>query len=428
MQESFLHFIWRYQYFDKSHLRTTCGKRLTVLDPGVLNTNAGPDFSQARIKLDELEWMGMIEIHVKSSQWFQHNHQKDPAYDQVMLHVVWKDNQPVSRKNGTDIPTLELLGRIASGSLLRHRKLIQGEHKIGCHSQFNRAHHHQLEAMMDHSLKARLLGKQRAALQQIKSTNYDWDQGVYRILGRNFGFKINAEPFESLIKAVPLWIAKKLSSRVSLLEALYFGQGGFLKGPCNDRYFWRLQKDYDYLLKMFPKMPSAVKTHQWKYLRLRPSNFPATRVAQFVQLIHLHRYRFSHYRSLQDWSDLTSLFDVQVSKYWQSHYQFSKESSKRVYKIGQASIHNIAINTVIPVLLAYHKYHEQDEHHGQVVSWLKSLPAEENSLTRYWKANGYKVSSAYQSQALLALNENYCEMKLCLSCDIGLALMKGRAK
>ena len=427
MQESFLHFIWKNQYFDKRQLTTVTGQQVQILHPGIINENAGPDFLQARVVLDQTEWRGAIEIHVKASLWYQHHHHQDTAYRQVILHVVWKQDRTVFRSDGKSIPTLELKQRIDHNLLIRHQRLLTTSDTVPCHHQLSGHHQSLLEEMMGFALGTRLEVKCQQVLDILAMEGHHWDAVSYRLLGRNFGFCINAEPFEELVKAVPLSVVHKVGHNMKQLEALYFGQAGFLDVTITDRYFQSLKREYQYLLRLFPGLSQPLKKAQWKFLRLRPANFPTLRIAQFCGLIHAQGYRFWQFREVGRREDLYKLLEVSTSDYWRHHYNFGKKWPKQGGYLGRSSKINILINTVMPLRMA-HSHYQGERFKEQAMEFLKSLPIESNRIVRYWKERGFKVTSAYHSQAILALHQYYCTAKMCMHCKIGKSIIAGSAR
>ena len=424
MQESFLHFVWQYQYFNRPNLRTDNGLGLQVLHPGIHNHHAGPDFLEARILIDGMEWRGAVEIHVLASQWYEHGHQWDAAYQQVILHVVWKSNRRVADKEGRVIPTLEICDKLNPKLFLRHRRLFANTIPIPCHHQLTEKHHALLQEMLPTALAPRLKTKCQQVLQLLESENHHWDAVLYRVLGRNFGFKINTDSFEQLVKLVPLQLVKRIWNRPLQLEALYFGQAGFLQVEMNDRYYQLLKKEYAYLRHLCPDLGAPMNKARWKFLRLRPANFPSLRIAQFSQLMHQQGYQFGAIREAHGWEEIKTLLQVKCSDYWQLHYQFGKKGGKTPAHMGRESMINLVINSVIPMKMAYQKSLGKD-YLQFAQEYLKSLPAENNRIIRYWKDKGFKVNSAYCSQALLALYDQFCLQKRCMHCSIGTSLIRG---
>ncbi len=427
MKEEFLNFIWKHQYFDKKRLETYQGEVLQVLNPGQINVNSGPDFSNARIKLGRTSWAGPTEIHVRSSDWYLHQHHKNPAFDQVVLHVVWVNNANAKTSNGREIPTLELKDRVKTDLLLRHQKLRKGNSRVPCEPQFDRIPDSSFQRMLDQMACQRLKRKSREVVASLDRHNYDWDQVTYLALGKNFGFHLNTAAFETLVSVVPLPIVRKMRSGIVQLEALFFGQAGFLQRVTGDAYYLRLQKEYEFIKKKYSFKPGLMKKEMWKYLRLRPSNFPSLRIAQFVSMMHLEGFRFSDIREAVTAGQFTEKV-VKPSSYWDDHYDFGKKWGVGRSTLGLSSRENLVINTVAPLLVAYANYTGQPEFHARAIEMMKEIPPEQNRIVAYWKEKGFGVSSAYYSQALIELNNQYCNLRKCLDCFIGQSLLAGVPK
>ena len=422
MKEEFLSFIWRHQYFDKTGLSTEQGDKLQVLDPGAVNGNAGPDFSQARISIDGTEWIGSVEIHVRSSDWYLHHHHLDPNYDQVILHVVWTNNKIVRNFRGVEIPTLTLDNRVARSLLINHQKLDYSSAKIPCEPLSAHIDKQILRKMMDKTFKERMERRTSNIMELIRKNSGDWDQVSYLLFGRNFGFHVNSTPFSMLVQSIPLAIVRKVASNIFQLEALFFGRAGLLGLTMNDSYYCRLQSEYQFLTNKY-SLPSAILSGRlWKYLRLRPSNFPALRIAQFASFVHLKGYRFSQIRELRD-VKYYFLNRLKPSSYWRSHYDFGKSGGSGG-TLGKSSCHNLLINTAVPLLMAYAKFCSQPELHQQALQLISQLPPEHNGSLVYWKDTRIGLTSAVDTQALLELYNQYCLQKNCLNCEVGSSLLR----
>ena len=379
---------------------------------------------EARILVEGIECAGAVEIHVKSSQWYEHGHQEDPAYQQVMLHVVWKENKKALDYHGRHIPTVEICDKLLPSVLLRHRRLFSNAAPIPCHNLLSKKQQELLHAMISHALKPRLQSKCQQVLDLLSLEENHWDVTLYKVLGRNFGFKINTEGFEHLVKLVPLTLVKKLWSKPLQLEALYFGQAGYLQEDIKDPYYQLLKREFAYLRHVFPKLSVPMERSRWKFLRLRPANFPTVRIAQFSQLMHKQGYRFGTVREIHSWGEIQSLLAVDCSPYWQHHYQFARKRRQQRSRLGKDSIINLVINSLIPIKMAYQLMLGRDGlEYAQ--NFLRLLPAENNRIIRYWKDKGFKVNSAYHSQGLLALYDGYCQRKKCMQCQIGTSLISG---
>ncbi len=423
MQEAFLHFVWQYQYFDKTDLRTTEGEMIEVFDQGFLQTDAGPDFSQCRIKIAEIQWSGNVEIHTKSSAWMQHHHDEDKAYDNVVLHVVWDHDRDIHRTDSTILPVLVLRDRVDSSLITRYKKLINQPHQILCQAQYNQIDTLTKLSMWDKALMNRLERKATEAIDLYQKLDNNWEEVAYRLLCRNFGFKINAEAFVLLAKSIPLKYTHKHANNWTQVEALLFGQAGFLDSEHGDDYYLRLRSEHLFLAKKYQLESLKMNEHQWKFLRLRPANFPTLRIAQLAVILVNLKNVFSTILNTTSFDQLNRLLSQPTSEYWNTHYHFGKQSEKSKKKIGKSSVENIIINTVVPVLVAYGKLHQEQQYIDRAVDFLQQLKPEANRITRQWKSIGQPIKSAFDSQAGIELYNEYCLRKKCLSCNMGVHLL-----
>lgn len=426
MTESFLHYIWQFQYLDRSDLRTTDGDAIQVFHPGHRNPHAGPDFTDARIKIGDLEWRGCVELHIQSSGWMAHQHQYDAAYEPVVLHVVWENDQPVTRSDGSNMPTLELKGRVDELLWKQYRSLITSPEIIPCSYSIQKVQEPIRTSMQERALTERLEKKARAFIEILNRCQNNWEEATYRLLGRNFGFKVNADAFAQLTTAVPLKILLRHADRPLQVEALLFGMAGFLddiKRP--DDYVRELIREFDLLQHKYGLAGKKMHVAQWRFMRLRPANFPTLRMAQFAAFVVATPNLFSAILETENAKDLISLFRVRQSDYWQKHYHFAKKAN-RVPFLGRSSMQMLVINTAVPVLAAYALEHDAYNYMDRAVAILHKLPAEQHNITRNWSALGWKVQTAFDSQSLLELYQSYCQKRRCLECQVGAALVKPR--
>jgi hypothetical protein len=424
MNESFLHYIWQFQYFDKTDLQTQEGESLSIFKTGVLNTNAGPDFSQAKVKIGTIEWVGNVEIHTKASEWINHKHTSDKAYENVILHVVWENDAEIKRIDGSVIPTIELKGRVDESLIKEYKKLINSPSSIPCEKSFPTVSDLIKFSMLDQAIMQRLESKAEIVNQLLKSNNTDWEETAYQVLLKNFGFKINAEPFLQLAKALPYKIIQKHSSNLQQIEALLFGQAGMLETKTKDEYISLLYREYEFLSKKYPIYESRLNPAQWKFLRLRPANFPTLRIAQLASILYSQKNLLSTFIETDSYPKLLNVFAASPSAYWQSHYHFAKKSKGFVHNLGESSRQNILINSVVPLLVAYSKAKDDSRLMERGVEILQHLPAEVNKITKLWAGLGISVKSAFDSQALIEQYNNLCQKRQCLNCAVGASLLK----
>ncbi len=423
MQESFLHYIWQFQYFDKKDLRTSMGEKLEIFLTGTLNGDSGPDFSNAKIKIGEIDWAGSVEIHTKSSYWYDHGHDSDPSYDNVILHVVWSDDKEVHRNDKTLIPTLVLEHKVDHTLILRYKKLVENPSTIPCEKLFADVSDVVKHSMLDKALMQRLETRADQIIQVLKATNHDWEEVTYQLMARNFGFKINHDSFFQLANSVQRKIILKHGDNLDQVEALLFGQAGFLDFGIKDEYFKNLQREYKILSSKYGLANQKLAKANWKFMRLRPANFPTIRIAQFSSLYCRHQNLFSKIIESQTEEQLRSLFDISTSAYWHNHYRFGRKTARSISKMGKESIDNLIINTVAPLLVAYGKLQDDQALVDRAIGFLHHVPAEKNRITKTWASVGYVAKDAFDSQALIELNNNFCLKRNCLNCNIGVAIL-----
>jgi len=424
--ESFLHYIWQFQYLSKTALLTTMGQEISVFHPGQRNPHSGPDFSNARVRIGEIEWMGSVEIHIHSSGWLEHHHNTDPTYDNVILHVVWKNDKTVTRSDGSDMPTLELKDRVSESLLIHYNSLMHNPEEIPCGSRLDGINTISKLSMLDKVLTERLESKAQLVLKVLQRNNNDWEETAYQMILKNFGFKVNTEPFQQLAQSVSYKFLLRHADQWLQVEALLFGQAGFLEENSADQYYRALQREYKLLSQKYQLTGKKVSKTQWRFLRLRPANFPTLRIAQFASLIHHRKNFFSSILSESTNKGLRTFFSVQQSAYWMRHYSFFREQPEDVTILGELSIDNIIINSVVPVLAAYGKSRDDDMYVDRAVRILQQMHPESNMIIRHWNSLGLSARTAFDSQGLLHLYNNYCLKRRCLDCNIGASLINPR--
>lgn len=424
MTESFLHYIWQLQYFQKDDLKTSSGENVSVFHPGSRNTDAGPDFSNARIKIDELEWRGSVEIHIKASGWNDHKHSTDEAYEKVILHVVWENDKPVRRTDGSVMPTIELKHRIDLNLWNRYKDLYTSVNVIPCANHWQSVPELNKLSMLDYALMMRLQTKAHGVKELLERNNNDWEQTCYQLLCRNFGFNVNTEPMQRLSQIISYGMLLRHADSSVQSEALLFGAGGFLENIEKDDYTQVLMREYDLLRKKYSLDGRQMSLSQWKFLRLRPANFPTIRIAQLAALLIKEKNLFSKILETDSYHQVYDLLNSSQSGYWLGHYQFGKSSTSQVPALGKSSIQNVIINTIVPLLVAYGKIHDEQSYINLATDLLQHIPAEDNKITRQWLPLNFKVKSAFDSQALIELYTNFCMKRRCLDCRVGSWLIK----
>jgi hypothetical protein len=424
MTESFLHYIWQFQYFSKDELKTSEAEDLQIFLPGMRNSNSGPDFEEAKIKIGKLDWRGSVEIHIKASGWNDHHHSTDQAYEKVVLHVVWENDKPVQRNNGSTIPTLELKDRVDPALWDRYKKLFTSVESIPCANSWPKVADIIKLSMLDKAVLQRLELKSEVVKAFLLKNNNDWEETCYQLLCKNFGFKVNTEPMLQLAQILPYKTLLKHLDKPIQIEALLFGQAGFLEKVKEDEYTMVLKREYDLLGKKYSLNIKQMNVVQWRFLRLRPANFPTVRLAQLASLLYSQRNLFSKILEITSYKDLFNLLEVKQSEYWQHHYQPGKKSRTFVPSLGKSSVQNIMINTIAPLLTAYGQLHDEQFLLDRSVEMLQHIPAENNKIIREWMGLGYKVTSAFDSQGLIELYNSFCMKRRCLECNVGLNIIK----
>ncbi|MEP5614162.1 MAG: DUF2851 family protein [Cyclobacteriaceae bacterium] len=418
MDERFLHHIWKYQ---KLHgkLQTIDGQELSVLNQGNHNHNSGPDFEEGRIKLGTIEWAGKIEIHIKSSDWMAHKHHHDKAYDSVILHVVWKHDQDVCINN-EPIPTLELCGLVNQDEYEKYLSLIDQRKDILCQEQLSSVSPLTFTNQLDRMMIERLEQKAIEILDLSESENADWESVTYISLAKNFGFAVNKEPFHTLALSLPYKVlAKNLDGLC--VEALVFGQAGFLNEEGDD-YQQELQREYNFLKRKY-KLTCRLEKQMWKFGRMRPSNFPTVRLAQFAALVRKNRHLFSTLIEIENPKDVVMQLNFDVSDYWLLHYDFGKPRKKAGGNLGNSTAENLIINTIAPLFAAYSKCTGDQSYMDKALKILEALSPESNQITKKWTTIDQEIKNAFDSQSLIGLYKNYCSEKKCLECGIGLEIL-----
>ncbi|MDG1475890.1 MAG: DUF2851 family protein [Vicingaceae bacterium] len=418
MKEDFLHYIWKYKLFNTSNLVTSNGEVIKLINFGLHNTDAGPDFFNGKIEVGETIWAGNIELHVNSSDWIKHKHQIDKAYDNVVLHVVYNNDQQILDKEGNVIPTLELKDLIEDSLIKKHNKLIhQSGSGIACGRQIKTIDTFTINTWLNRLAIERLERKSAEIQSTLKLNKNNWEETFYEYLFKYFGLKVNALPFELLAQNTALKIIEKHHTIFSI-EALLYGQAGYLENNLEDEYYTILKKEYHFLKTKFDLTP--LDKSVWKMLRLRPSNFPTIRISQLANLLSNQTRLFAKIIEAETAKELQTLFNIKASDYWDTHYQFGEvvenDTSK---KIGIATVNTIIINVIVPFTFVYGKAKQNEQLVEKALKLLESLKTENNVIIRNWADLGVKSSNAMESQSLIELKNNYCSQKKCLICSIG---------
>lgn len=423
MNEAFLHYLWKFRLFNTLDLKTTQGESLQILHPGEHNSNAGPDFFNARIRCGDTLLAGNVEVHLRSSDWKRHFHQHDKTYQNIVLHVVYEDDDPTISNQDEVFLTLELRHRISRRVEERYEDLQQMHPFVPCKSHWANVDEITKSTWLQRMLIERLETKCEAIQELLSQLEQNWEEAFYIMLARNFGFKINAVPFELLARHIPLQILAKNRANILQIEAMLFGVAGFLNETLStEKYHADLRKEYQYQKQKHNF--KEIDVTLWKFLRLRPANFPQVRLAQFANLIYRSAPVFGKVLNCRSAVEIKQLFVCSATLYWDTHYTFREPSTKRKKQMGEDAADNIIINTVAPFLFFYGKTRMQPSLQELAFDLLEQLPAENNAIVRNWETIGTKVKNAAQSQALLHLKKQYCDQRSCLQCSVGLKILK----
>lgn len=420
MQETLLHYVWKHSLFDQKYYLADSGEQIKIIHPGQHNTDGGPDFTNARIKINDTTWAGNVEIHVKASDWHNHRHQENPAYDNTILHVVDHMDKGCVTSSGRKVPTISL--HFDRSLLIRYNQLMLSNNEIRCTESLSDLDLSLVPFWLSALAVDRLRQKTQAIREVFSKAGNSWEEAFYIHLARSFGLKINAVPFELLAKMTPLKIVAKHAGSLFQLEALFFGQAGFLNDEPEDVYHHQLKDEYTYLKKLHSL--KSLEKYLWKFMRLRPSNFPTIRIAEFCALIYGSQGLFSRIIGCENLPDLHDLLNSEVSEYWKEHYVFGKNAKRQKKNLGADAKNLLIINSIVPFTFVYGDNKNNEVLKEKAVRFLEALTAEKNNIIKEWDKLGVSARHAADSQALLQLKQNYCIPGKCLDCQIGNLILK----
>ena len=429
--EQLLHYVWKHRILPLGKLCTTSGQEVEVIDPGLHNHDAGPDFFNAKVRIGGQVWVGNVEIHLRSSDWQRHGHQLDPAYNNVILHVAEVVDAEVVTQDGKQLPQLCL--PIPEDVSEHYAELCRTEDYPRCWRIIPSLSRLTVHSWMSALLAERLAERAQRCLDWLKAVDGDWERTLFVALARNFGFGVNGDAFEAWGKALPLHAAAKHRDDLFQLEALFLGTAGLLaleavpptarQAAAEDSYFLRLQREWAYLKHKF-QLPEPMDYERWRYLRLRPQNFPHLRIVQLANLYFRGTASFAALMKTSSREALHTALDAAPSDYWQRHYLFGLESRRSEKHLSPSSRDLIIINTVCPMLFGYGEAHNDPSVQERAVELLEELRPEQNYIIRQWQQCGVEVASAADSQALIQLKRIYCDRKDCLRCRFGFEYLK----
>ena len=418
--EQLLHYVWKHKIFPLKELKTTTGQQVEVIDTGLANTDAGPDFFNAKLKLDGVLWIGNIEIHERSSDWFKHGHHSDAGYNSVILHIASEIDTEISRSNGERIPQIQLICPEAVRT--NYKELLETDSYPPCYRIIPSLPPFTAHSWMTALQMERFEQKATLLNERLKRCQGNWEDAFFITLARNFGFGLNGDAFETWAHRLPFRAVDKHRNDLFQIEAIFFGQAGILEDSDGDGYYLRLKKEYTYLQHKFGLIPMDASL--WRFLRLRPANFPHIRIAQLACLYHRAYGLLSRIMETETLQGVRDILKGGTSEYWLTHYTFGGSSPSRPKTLSNTSLDLLIINTVVTFLYAYGLHKGNRVLCARAGSFLEELKAENNYITRMWEQCGMKASNAADSQALIQLKKEYCDKKKCLYCRIGYEYLK----
>ncbi|NQX80907.1 MAG: DUF2851 family protein [Flavobacteriaceae bacterium] len=422
MKEDFLHYVWKHSLFDFLNLKSTRGKQIELIDNGSHNTNEGPDFSNSKLRIDGQLWVGNVEIHIDSSDWYAHQHQYDENYDSVILHVVWQHDVDVFRQDNTQIDTLELKRLIPTGVLENYNGLFNKKTNkwINCEKQLKYVSMFSVDKMLKKTFLERLYAKENMINELLMKSQNNWEKVLFQLLAKSLGGNINGDLFVDIANSVDFSLIMKCSSNLLLLEALLLGQANLLDDDIENEYFKNIKKEYSFLRKTYNISP--IVNGKLSFFRLRPPNFPTIRIAQLAQLYYRYNTLFSILISNKGIDKYYDILGVELSGFWGNHYTFDKKSNSSSKKISRNTIDILLINCIIPLKYVYEKHIGKTDVYT-VLSEIRRIKHEKNSIVEKYLEIGFNIRNAMDSQAVIELNKNYCVVQKCLKCIVGKELL-----
>jgi hypothetical protein len=421
MQEDFIHYLWKFKKLSGQELKTTEGNEIVIKSLGTHNFFSGPDFFNGRVEIDGQDWAGNIEMHVKASDWYMHGHDEDPAYDNVILHVVWMHDAEITRRDGINIPVLEVSQYVDPDLVQSYRKLfaVKNDPFINCESQFSSIDSFKRDQWLEKLFFERLELKSDRIKHLLEQKNNDWEAAFFQLLARSFGTKTNADAFEQLASSMEQPVVRKLAKDAFQLEAILLGQAGLLDVMKKDSYYKELFDEYAFAKAKHQLQPSLTPM---KFFRLRPANYPTVRISQLARLYQNNPMLFGEVLLTKSRTDIHQLFEVKAAKYWSSHHVFDKETEEREKMLTSDFIDLLIINCIVPIKFMHARFMGNDKME-ELLDLMYELKPEKNAIITGFKKL-FKVKNALQTQSLLQLKPNYCDVNKCLSCDIGVSLLR----
>ncbi len=421
MQEDFIHYLWKFKQLSGKELFTTDGKEIQIKSLGIHNLFSGPDFFNGRLEIDNQDWAGNIEMHVKASDWYLHGHDDDPAYDNVILHVVWTHDAEITRRDNVNIPVLEVSKYVDENLVQSYRKLfaVKNNQFINCENQFSSVDDFKRDQWLEKLFFERLEYKSDRIKHILEQNNNDWEATFFQLLARSFGTKTNADAFEQLASSMDQTVVRKLAKDAFQLESVLLGQCGLLNDEKEDSYFKDLVNEFAFAKAKHNLQPSLTPM---KFFRLRPANYPTIRLSQLSRLYQMNPMLFGEVLLATSRKEILRLFDVKAAKYWDTHHVFDKKTEEREKILTADFIDLLIINCIVPVKFMHAQFIGKDKTE-ELIELMYELKPEKNTVVSGFKKL-FKVENALQTQSLLQLKPNYCDMNRCLNCDVGVALLR----
>lgn len=422
MKEELLHYVWKTKSFKFQDLQTTENESIKINKFGFHNHNAGPDFLEGEIYTCGTTWAGHIEIHVLSSDWIKHRHQTDSSYDNVILHVVWEEDEIIYRKDNTRIHCIELKGLIPKYILDGYEGFSRRKSKISCSNELQNKNLDKFHFQLNRIFIERLEQKCYPISIELEQNDQNWSQVLFVQIAKSMGLKANVSGMEALARSIPINLIFKHADNRFQLESLFYGQSGLLSNHWMDDYPVQLLKEYEFLKTKYNL--SNISGLHWKLMRMRPVSFPTIRISQLTGLYYNNRSLHAQIMEANSTRELKQLLKVASSEYWETHFLFDKEAGYQQKNLGKSSIDLIIINGIIPFLFAYGQHRSEEKHMEKAVEFMQQMQAENNKITRMWKEEGIKCKNSFESQAIVQLYKNYCLKKRCLECTFGNQIIK----
>ncbi len=421
MQEDFIHYLWKFKVLSGLVLKTTAGQPVSIKTLGTHNHHAGPDFFNARLRIGDQLWAGNVEMHVRSSDWYRHGHDDDPAYDNVVLHVVWKHDAEISRRSEIHIPVLEVGPLVPDDLILSYTRLFAYKNNqfINCENSISHVDPFLVKMWLEKVFLQRLEQRNERLARTLKHYKNDWEALFFQMLCRAFGTKVNADAFEQLATSIDQSVVRKLARDAFQLEAVLMGQAGLLTSSFNDRYYSQLEQEYAYAKAKYQLPPVHTSL---KLFRLRPANYPTVRLSQLAMLYHKNPLLLGEVILAKTREEIHQLFEVKAAAYWDDHHLFDKPTAHREKNLSANFIDLLIINCIVPVKFAFARYNGK-ENQEELLELMASLPVEKNTIVSNFKKL-IPLENALDSQAVIHLKNNYCDPNKCLHCDIGVRLMR----